>query len=242
MGINIFCFHFAGGSRFSYHMYNAVAPAGLNIVPVELPGRGDRIQEPLLTDVHLMVEDMFQQIKQQLHTPYAIYGHSLGALLAYLVSARIMQEGLNNPIHLFVSGRSAPSTIRTSTTLVSSLPHTEFIDRLKEYGGFPEDLLADEHIMRFFGPILRSDFRGVENYSYQGPAALQVPITVMIGQEDKTTYENACTWALETSGKVTVKVFPGKHFFIYDHPKEIVQTITTALYTSYISNSSQSSV
>src|SRR5690606_40893251 len=100
--------------------------------------------------------------------PYAIYGHSLGSLLTYLVTIRIIREGLNKPVHLFVSGRGGPSIPRKEPP-TSELPRPAFINKLRELGGFPDDLLNDEDVMNFFEPILRSDFRGVETYQYTGP-------------------------------------------------------------------------
>lgn len=184
--------------------------------------------EKPLTDIGQMVDDIFPQIRDKLHTPYAIYGHSLGSLLTYLVTIRIIREGLNKPVHLFVSGRGGPSVPRKGPP-ASELPRPAFIDKLKELGGFPDDLLNDEDVMNFFEPILRSDFRGVETYRYTGPGMLDLPITVMIGKDEMVTYEDACEWKKETTKDVQIKVFPGKHFFIFNYPKEIVQIISSTL-------------
>lgn len=228
MKFNLFCVHYAGGSRYSYNMYTEHAPEFINIIPVELPGRGTRVKEALLTDIEAMAADIFRQIKDRLQQPYAIYGHSLGAILCYLVTIKIVENKLNQPVHLFVSGRGGPSVVRNGP-FTSELPREAFIDKVKELGGLPNELLQDDYIMNFFEPILRSDFKGVEQYKYKGPFMLNIPVTVMIGQDEKVSYADALEWRKETSKEVAVKVFPGKHFFIFNYPREIVHIIADVL-------------
>lgn len=228
MKCNLFCFHFAGGSRYSYNNFIEQAPEYIQVIPIELPGRGSRITEELLTDIDSMADDVFSQIRHRLQAPYAIYGHSLGSLLAYLVMMRITRNGLNKPAHLFVSGRGGPSVINEEK-LISQLPREQFVKSLEEMGGFPDELLYDNNVIDFFEPILRSDFKGVEQYRYEKPFIMDIPITAMIGDEEETTYEEACEWKKETIAHVDIKVFPGKHFFIFDHAKGIMDVITAAL-------------
>src|SRR5687768_2395386 len=102
--INVYCLPFAGGNRYSYQGYVKVAPPFLNIIPIELPGRGSRIKENLVPDLDLMVDDVYAQIKGDLDQPYAIYGHSMGGLLTYLLTKKIRENGHPAPLHLFLTG------------------------------------------------------------------------------------------------------------------------------------------
>ena len=106
----------------------------INIIPLELPGRGKRISEPLLSDIQSMTDDLFLQIKTSIMSPYAFYGHSLGALLGYLLVKRILDEKLPPPLHLFFSGRAGPS-VQDKDKDIYALPKKEFIQKLKEYDG-----------------------------------------------------------------------------------------------------------
>lgn len=222
--INIFCLPFAGGSRYSYNGYRQYAQH-INIVPLELPGRGSRFQEPLLDNIHDMVEDLFAQIKERLSHPYAIYGHSMGALLGFLLTRRIVEEGLREPRHLFFTGRAAPC-VKKVREAIHTQPRDEFFASLKELGGCPEELLQDEALMDCFEPIIRADFQALANYQYETGDAFDIPITVMTGVEEDISREEALAWQQETTALVAVKAFVGDHFFIYGHERAIVNIMT----------------
>src|SRR5206468_3788359 len=101
---------YAGGSQYSYSGFTGAAKRnGINIIPIEVPGRGSRINEPLLVNISDMVNDIFDQVKDHLKAPYGIYGHSMGTILGYLLTRKIVNENLNKPCHLFFSGSGGPS-------------------------------------------------------------------------------------------------------------------------------------
>ena len=218
--INLICLPFAGASIYSYRDITTQIADFINIIPVELPGRGQRISEPLLSDIHKIVDDAFLQIKAHINIPYAIYGHSLGTLLGFLLVKRILNEDLPQPIHLFFSGRGGPS-VQDKDKHIHALPKKEFIKKLQEYEGSPQEILNDESIMEFFEPVLRADFKAVSNYPYNEDTPFNIPITVMIGTTENTTYEEAMKWQDETSKEISLRQFPGGHFFIYQHSQEI---------------------
>jgi len=218
--INLICLPFAGASIYSYRDITTQIADFINIIPVELPGRGQRISEPLLSDIHKIVDDAFLQIKAHINIPYAIYGHSLGTLLGFLLVKRILNEDLPQPIHLFFSGRGGPS-VQDKDKHIHALPKKEFIKKLQEYEGSPQEILNDESIMEFFEPVLRADFKAVSNYPYNEDTPFNIPITVMIGTTENTTYKEAMKWQDETSKEISLRQFPGGHFFIYQHSQEI---------------------
>jgi surfactin synthase thioesterase subunit len=227
--MNVYCLPFAGGSSYSYRNMSTYAPAALRMIAIDLPGRGTRAREHLLTNIHDMVDDVFAQVKNDLHKPYALYGHSMGTLLGYLLTKKIVSLGLSLPSHLFFSGSGAPS-IRGRGLLRHLLPRKEFIRTLKEIGGSPSEIFEDETLMTFFEPVLRADFRATETYQYQETKPFSIPITSMIGLEEKTTYEQARAWCVETTEEVEVLQFPGNHFFIFDCEKELVEIMHQKLW------------
>lgn len=226
--INLYCLPFAGGSKYSYKDYVSAAPDFINVVPIELPGRGSRYKEPLLTDAAGMVDDVYGQIKDMLGTPYAIYGHSMGAVLGYLLARRILEEGMNPPEHLFLTGCRGPS-VQRKDPLRHLLSKEEFIQELKNLGGCPDEILNDDDLMNFFEPILRADFQAVETLDYRPQEPIHIPINVMTGISERTTYQEAMEWQKETTAKVEGHRFPGKHFFIFNYPKEILEIIARKL-------------
>lgn len=227
--INLFCLPFAGGSKYSYAEFMKRAPANLNIISVEPPGRGLRLKEMLFTRIDDMVEDIYGQILPMLHEPYAIYGHSMGTLLGYLLTKKILNDNYLAPSDLFFSGRGGPS-VKDKDGLKYTLPKPAFIDKLKELGGSTDEVLADEALMDFFEPIIRADFQAVETYVHKESIPFEIPITVMVGISEKTTYEDAMAWQKETIKPISIRQFPGQHFFIYDFIDEILKIITHKLF------------
>jgi surfactin synthase thioesterase subunit len=159
--------------------------------------------------------------------PYAIYGHSMGTLLGYLVTQRIVQSGKNPPLHLFMTGCRAPSANRDEKRHL--LPKDQFIAKLREYGGTLDDILNDADLMNFFEPVLRADFECIENYVHSSATPLDIPITVIIGSEEPTTPSDAQLWQKETTQPLAFHQFPGKHFFIFNHQESIIRLIVRDL-------------
>ena len=229
--INLICLPFTGASIYSYRDITTNIADFINIIPVELPGRGKRISEPLISDIYRMTDDIFHQIKMHTNIPYAFYGHSLGTLLGFLLVKRILNENLPQPLHLFFSGRGGPS-VQDKDKHIHALPKKEFIKKLHEYEGSPQEILNDEGIMEFFEPVLRADFKAITTYMYKKDIPFDIPITVMIGTNEDTTYEEAMKWQDETSKIISVRQFPGGHFFIYQHSSEIGRIFSYTLQNS----------
>jgi len=226
--MNLFCFPFAGGNKYSYNHFMPFAAEKIKIIPLELPGRGARMREPLITNMNEMVNDLYKIIVQDLSKPYAFYGHSMGAVLAYLTVKRIVNNNLIPPVYLFVSGKEAPS-VSNDDPKRHLMPREEFIAELREMGGSPEQLLNDDELMNFFEPVLRADFEAMELYEYEETSSLNIPVLSMIGLEEDITDEEVEAWQKETSQKIEIVKFEGKHFFIFTYPKEIMALINKRL-------------
>ena len=227
--LNVFCLPFAGGNKYSYRDYKEKAPSSINFISLEYPGRGARIKEPLISDTGKLVEDLYNNIISKVDKDYAIYGHSLGALISYLLTRRLVNKGHRAPIHLFVSGTTGPSSNSRSEKKRHLLPKKEFIQELKDLKGMPDEILNNDELLEYYEPILRSDFKASENYIYQSCEPLNIPITVITGNEEDMEEEDIKLWQKETKHIIDFKRFPGNHFFIYNYAKEIVQIITNKL-------------
>lgn len=235
--MNIFCLPFSGGTVYSYQKFKPYFPKSAAMIPLELPGHGRRLREPLLTDVQAMSADIFQQIRHKSFdsaqdTPYALYGHSLGALLAYLVTLRIVQEDLPRPVHLFVSGHQGPAIPEKNRDL-HLLPRKEFLRYLQQYGGIPDEVAAHAELMDLFIPLLKADFQAISTYHYLSADPLDLPVTVMFGSEENISKKKALAWQEVTTGEVQVREFPGQHFFIFEHAEAIVHLMLRTLFRNF---------
>ncbi|HEX8318652.1 ACP S-malonyltransferase [Longimicrobium sp.] len=222
----VFCVSYAGGDARAYHGL-AERLAGAEAVPLERPGRGSRASEPLLHDPDAVIDDLFAQIAPRIDGPYALYGHSLGARLAYLLARRLCEQG-RAPARLFVSGEgspAAPSREEQTWRLASDA----FWRRLGAMGGVPPELLQHADLMAHYEPILRADFEVLSACVHPGGPQLDVPIAVMIGQDEAVSLADARKWQNETLHPLTVRSFPGDHFFIRRHWNEIAHLIETGL-------------
>lgn len=221
---NLFCLPFAGGSSYSYAGLKKKFPEYINVLPYELPGRGARHKEPLLESISEIVEDFHQTIEAELETPYALYGHSMGSLLGYLFTKKVIEEGKPKPKHLFFSGSGGPSNFREDPPW-HQLQDDLFIERLKELGGLSMEVFQDKRLREFFIPILKADFRAIETFNFFNSDPFDIPITCMLGNEEKAALSQEIEWEKLTTLPVDLLLFSGNHFFIFEHEKEIVSYI-----------------
>jgi surfactin synthase thioesterase subunit len=223
------CLPFAGGSSYSYYPFRKYVPDNLELVNVELPGRATRVREGLLDDIQRMVDDIFNQVRTHIRSPYIIYGHSMGTLLGFLLAHRIIGCGLDLPAHLFFSGRGGPSADYSSRNR-HLLPGSDFREELKKIGGSSLEILEDERLLKYFDPILRADFKAVETYEHVPLPPLAIPMTIMAGDLTDVTQEEAEAWGKECVFPPDLIRFEGGHFFIFDHPREVMRSIADKLY------------
>jgi surfactin synthase thioesterase subunit len=215
--INLICLPFAGGNRYSYREYELKSPPFIKILTIEYPGRGARLREPLIRDMDRIVADLYGQLKKEDLNDYAIYGHSMGGLAAYLLTRYIMHKGHKPPHHLFISGTTGPSAAGRSGRKRHLLGKKEFLQEINDLDGMPDEILKNEELMEYFEPILRADFTATETYSHKESSPLNIPVTVITGTEEKMETEDIRSWQKETTRLVDFRQFPGKHFFIFQH-------------------------
>ncbi|WP_291922541.1 thioesterase domain-containing protein [Chitinophaga sp.] len=225
--VNVFCIPFAGGNKYSYREYEQCAPAHINIIPLEYPGRGSRIREGFIKDMDALVDDIYQQMsKVGFQHNYAIYGHSLGGVVALFLARKILAERQRKPLHLFITGTTGPSSPARQAKKRYLLSKEDFIEELKELDGCPEEILNNPEMLDYFEPILRADFEVSETFNYVPAHPLDLSLTVITGTEEDMETEDIRMWQLETSRLVDFRQMPGKHFFIFNNAAEILNIIS----------------
>lgn len=230
--IDLYCLPFAGGSKYSYVNAMAGAPPYLKVIPLEYPGRGARIHETPLTDMDAIIDDLYQIMRGQVdQRPYAIYGHSMGGITAFLLAQKLIAAGHRTPLHLFITGTTGPTAATWGEQKRHLMEKGAFLEEMRVLDGMPEEVLADTELFDFFEPILRADFRVTETFRYKPTGLpLNLPFTVITGTEEKMTDNDIRLWQEETVATVDFRKLPGKHFFIFKHPEKILSAITEKLY------------
>ena len=201
--VRLICLPFAGGSRYSYRALVEELPDFIESLVIELPGRGRRVRQPLLTNVDAMVADILRCLAELQRCSYALFGHSMGALLAHLVVSKLVRASEPLPRHLFLSGMEAPSV--PPKKLVGTLPDAEFLEHLEDLGALPPELKQDHELLEMFLPILRADILAVESYEHRPSKPHEVRTTVVYGADDHMTREDVTSWQAITTVPLDVR-------------------------------------
>lgn len=227
--LRLFCFPYSGAPASIFFSWASVLPSGIEVCPVQYPGHGTRVGEPLLTDLSVMVQQAHQAIQPYLDKPFAFFGHSMGALVSFELARYLAVLGNPGPVYLFVSGHNAPQ-LDDQAEIIHDLPDSEFIGRLREFNGTPEDVLQNEELRELLLPILRADFKISELYAYQPDRTLDCPICACGGLKDPyTTRAGLDAWQEQTSRPCSVRMFPGDHFYLSESRLLLLQVIAREL-------------
>jgi medium-chain acyl-[acyl-carrier-protein] hydrolase len=210
----MFCFPYAGGAAPIFRLWPDWLPPTVEVCPVQLPGRGVRITEQPCTSVEVIVRELIPALLPYLDLPFVFFGHSMGALLGFVVTRRLRREYGLGPEHLFVSGRRAPQ-LQSPGPPTYSLPEPLFREELRRLNGTPREALEHPELMDLMLPILRADFTVTQTYIYTNEPPLDCSITVLGGLQDRdVARESLEAWREQTAAAFTLRMLPGDHFFL----------------------------
>lgn len=213
--VRLFCFPHAGGGASAYRLWRDELPSEIDVLPVQLPGRENRVMDSPLNDVSLLLETLADALIPYLEPPFAFFGHSLGALISFELTRYLRRAQGLQPIHLFVSGYQAPP-IENKLPPVSHLPDSEFIEQLRELNSTPEAIFQSEELMELLLPALRADFALYEKYVYHAEEQISCPISAFGGRKDELVLEKDLrAWDMHTKNLLKVRMFPGDHFYLH---------------------------
>lgn len=211
----LFCFPYAGGGASAYRGWADLVGHLVEVCPVELPGRETRLREPPFTQFAPMILSVLQGLVPLMDRPFAFFGHSMGALIAFELAHRLRHLDMPEPIGLLLSGAVAPQ-VRPPKRLVHTLANDEFIDELRRLNGTPEMVLQNVELMEILLPLLRSDFAVDETYEYRPQPPLGCPLTVFGGRQDfEISSEGLQAWRQHSRGPFEVHMLDGDHFFLH---------------------------
>jgi medium-chain acyl-[acyl-carrier-protein] hydrolase len=226
--LRLVCFPYAASAASLYRPWVDLLGSTIEVCPVEYPGRGVRMAEPPLRDMKRLCDSLLEpMLELQGGVPLALFGHSMGARVAFELAQRLSGK----VVHLFTSGAVAPDIAPRlgggpGAKPIAQLNDEEFRARLRELGGTPPEILDDDGLMERVLPMVRADFVLVERYRAAPHAQVDVPITVFRGTEDPGVFApDADRWQLRTNAAFRHIEVPGGHFFLDEQRALVVAEV-----------------
>ncbi|MGY3519139.1 thioesterase II family protein [Micromonospora sp. PTRAS2] len=226
----LLCFPYAGAGPSVYQPWRRVAPPELDVVPVSLPGREKRFVEEPYRRLEQAVDGLLDEVLELVagRDRVALFGHSMGAVLAYEMTRRLTGAAGVAVSHLFVSGSPDPWSGRERTA--AGLPDDEFVARVEEFAGYTHPALADPDMRELLLPVLRADVELHEAYRPAGEKRVDVPVTALRGADDTLVADEALAgWGRVTSATFAVRRLPGGHMYLTDAPAAVLDLVGAEL-------------
>ena len=230
MQIKLFCLGYAGASASFYNVWKKHLADFIDLRPVDLPGRGSRINEPFVTTMKQAVDDVYNTISGDLYEPYSIFGYSLGSWLTSELCSKIKLNGLKEPDHIFFAAKEPPH-FKTKVDDYHKLPKEQFVNEIINNGGTPKELLEDEDFIDYLLPTMRADYEILDNFIHKkNNSKFNSNITVLTGISDNIIdNENIDEWKNYTQGSYELVNYKDGHFFIHNYTKHITNLINQTL-------------
>jgi medium-chain acyl-[acyl-carrier-protein] hydrolase len=227
--LTLICFPHAGGDASAYRPWARDLPPTIEVRPVQPPGRQNRLGEAALTSVDAIVAAVAPLVAVLGDRPYAFFGHSMGATVAFETARWLRRAGQVGPTTLLVSGRTAPHLPPRARRL-HQLPPAEFISEIVRLRGTPAEVLQHPELAAIIVPVIRADMTAAETYTYRPEAPLNCPITAFGGTTDgMATPADVAAWSQHTTGTFTQHTITGGHFFHRDPQAGMIERITALL-------------
>lgn len=233
--LRLICFPYAGGHANAFATWAGDLGPTTEVRALQLPGRGARYSEKTVGDLDELLDAIEPHVPWLTESPYALFGHSLGGIVAFELARRLRQLGAPPPLHLYISSASIPERIGEVDPL-HHLPDGEFVAQLRDLGGTPEEVFAHPDLMAVVLPALRSDFRMLERWETPAEPPLTVPMTVLGGRVDRRVpLGELAHWRRHAGGAFAARIFEGDHFYLGPARAAVTAVIRDSLVDSWFS-------
>jgi medium-chain acyl-[acyl-carrier-protein] hydrolase len=227
--LKIFCFPYAGGTSLVFKKWADLLPSTVQVLAAELPGRGPRLHEPPFVSLPTLIGELTEVVWPLLDRPFVLFGHSMGAIIAFELARSLRDQYGREPQALFVAGRRAPQ-VSAGEQITYNLPKAEFVKELIELDGTPKEVIEHEELMEMMIPLLRADFQLTQTYKYVADTPLRCPIIAYGGlQDDHVTHDRLSPWKELTDSKFTLHMLPGGHFFLRSSQSQLLGLLACEL-------------
>ncbi len=218
--LRLFCFPYAGGGASIFRNWPVHLASLAETCSVQLPGRENRLKESPVTQMHILIESVASALLPYMDDkPFALFGHSMGALLCYELARFLWKNYALIPACLFISGCRAPHCqsiyLNSTQKRVCDLSDSALIKWMRKLNGTSQAILQDDELMKLLLPVVRADFTLVETYSFIEDGTLDCPLSVFGGiQDEEVKRDDLLAWLELTSGPSVARMLPGDHFFL----------------------------
>ena len=227
--LRLFCLPFAGGGASAYRLWPTALPSSIELCAVQLPGREDRYREPAFTSLVGLSRALSREMIPFLDKPFAFFGHSMGALVAFEVARALRHSSAPAPLAMFLAAYPAPH-LPLARAPIHHLADANFIEEMRRMQGTPDAVLDNAELMAFLLPILRADFQACDTYRCPVEPPLECPFFIYGGSDDREVDSQALErWREQTAAAFTRRVFPGTHFFVQSHRDLLLDDIARQL-------------
>lgn len=227
--LRLFCFPYAGAGAHLFRDWHAELPTGVEVYPVQFPGRGNRMRERPFTNLLALVKAAASELLPYFDKPFAFFGHSMGALVSFELARLLRRIDGPLPCHLFVSGCRAPQT-PDPVPPSYNLPDPELVELLKKMNGTSPELFNNPELLQIVLPLMRADFSVCQTYVYSPEPPLNIPLTVYGGRYDEeVSSEFLQLWDYQTTSTSKVRILPGDHFFLNTLRQDFFQVLSQDL-------------
>jgi surfactin synthase thioesterase subunit len=228
--LRLFCFSYAGGGAHLFSAWPRLMPRWVEVVPCHMPGRNERLRENHLLRMERLLDAMEPEIRPLLNLPFAFFGHSLGARIAFYLARRMRSNSLQLPQVLFASASSAPH-LPSRLGPIHALPSQHFIEELqRRYEPIPAEILDNPEAMNIFLSVLRADFAILETAGYSPEPPLECPIVAYIAREDATVFPSEVeAWSAHTSAAFRAETLKGDHFYLRSSTVQLIPSLVAAM-------------
>lgn len=220
--VRLICFPFAGGGTLTYRDWPALLGERVEVVAVQLPGRDRRRHEEPIDSIPRLVSSVVDALAPSIDGPFVLFGHSMGAILAFETARVLRARGARAPAGVIVSARRAPH-LPDPGPIMHLLSDAEFKARLKDMNGTPPEVMASDELMDLVLPMIRADFKACETHVYADEPALDCPLLAMGGDSDPDVeVESVPAWRGYTRGLFESLILRGDHFVLQSRAQEFV--------------------
>ncbi len=227
--IRLFCFPYAGGSAQIYHNWAEHFSDSIEVIAIQPPGRGNRLFEKAYQQMTPLIEDLIQEISSYLDLPFAFFGHSMGARIAFELLNELDAKELPLPFHFFASGSRGPG-IKSSEPHSYLLPKQAFLDKIKALNGTPDEILQNKGLIDFFIPLLRADFELAESHQFNGKKSFGLPLTLLTGSKDElVSQRDSWAWLDHFNAYTNIVELNSGHFFINEKVEDVIRIVEGAI-------------